>query len=84
MPLSPADIDSVLPVAQTYEAVWEDLLHDAAQAEESGGTVEDAAVFGAPTTINFQKPNVRYWHKADVPLALTNVCFEGRTDMTRT
>ena len=24
------------------------------------------------------------WHKADVQLALTNVCFEGKTDMTRT
>jgi hypothetical protein len=22
--------------------------------------------------------NVRLWHKADVPLALTNVCFEGK------
>jgi len=21
---------------------------------------------------------VRYWHIADVPLALTNVCFEGK------
>ena len=29
-------------------------------------------------------PNVCYWHIADVQLALKNVCFGGRTDMTRT
>ena len=27
---------------------------------------------------------VRLWHIADVPLAPTNVCFRGITDMTRT
>jgi hypothetical protein len=75
MSLSPADIDSVLPVAQTYKAVLEDFLHDAAQAEESGnGTVEDAAVFGARTTINVQKPNVRYWHKADIRRMSASAC----------
>ena len=28
--------------------------------------------------------DVRFWHRADVPLALVNVRFEGITDMTRT
>ena len=32
-------------------------------------------------------PDVRYWHIADVPLGLTNVCFEGNNghdvDVTR-
>ena len=28
--------------------------------------------------------NVRYWHIADVQLALKNVCFEGNNGHTRT
>ena len=42
---------------------------------------------GAASNRDGRVNDVRLWHKADVPLALTNVCFEGynghEADMTR-
>jgi hypothetical protein len=29
-------------------------------------------------------PYVRFWHKADITIVLTNVAFGGKADMTRT
>ena len=34
--------------------------------------------FGAQSGRNQHAVQVRFWHIADVPLALTNVCFEGK------
>ena len=34
--------------------------------------------------MGYAETDVRYWHKADMLNALTNVRFEGITDMVRT
>jgi hypothetical protein len=46
-----------------------------AGASATGNIVSKMPSNGAPGRI---PSNVRLWHKADVPLALTNVCFEGK------
>ena len=44
----------------------------------------DSRFFRPGQTLEIDKLNVRYWHKAETPIAPDNVCYWGKADKAET